>query len=390
MRGGFNTRAVQSGELRDKRIGTVVTPVFQASTFMYPNPEPGALVDKIRGEPFIYTRWNNPTTQALEEKYASLENASHALAFSSGMGAISTTVLALARRNRKILSVAELYGQTYGLFKNVLTNFGIETTFISIDQLNKGEFDPRGFDLVYTESIINPTLKVSDIMKASEITSEAGIPLVVDATFASPYNQNPLDLGAAVVVHSATKYIAGHSDTIYGLAGTNSKEYFDAMQEMRRMLGSTPDPYQSFLVMRGVKTLGLRMERHNENSTRIARFLEGNRRIAGVFHPSLENSKYHSVGRKNLRGPGGMVSFEVSGGVDAARSFMRALRIPVVASSLGGVESLVTLPIETSHRSISRELRLSLGIRDELVRFSCGIEDSQDLIDDISQALESI
>ncbi|MEM0157967.1 MAG: PLP-dependent transferase [Thermoplasmataceae archaeon] len=387
---GFNTKAVQSGELRDKKMGTVVTPIFQASTFMYPNPEPGAMLDRIRGEPFIYTRWNNPTTQALENKYASLENAENSLAFSSGMGAISSTVLSLAKSHKRIMSVAELYGQTYGFFSNVLPSMGIQVTFITLDQFNSCDFDPTGYDLVYTESIINPTLKVSDIRKASRVTADKGVPLVVDATFASPYNQNPLDIGADIVVHSATKYIAGHSDTIFGLAAMNSKDFFEKIQETRRVLGSSPDPFQSYLVMRGMKTLGIRMERHNENSLSVARYLEKNKKIRAVYHPGLEKSPYHTIAAKNLRGTGGMVSFEVSGGVEAARSFMRALKIPVVASSLGGVESLVTLPIETSHRSLGKDIREALGIRDELVRFSCGIEDSNDLIEDISQALERI
>lgn len=385
--GGFTTRAVQSGELRDTHMGTVVTPVFQASTFMYPNEDPSALKDRIRKEPYIYSRWNNPTTQSLELKYSAIEGSKFALGFSSGMAAIASSVLALARKNKRIISVEELYGQTHGVFENLLPQFGIMVDFISMDRFNSCDFDCRGYDLVYTESVVNPTLRVSDISKVSKLCIEQGVPLLVDATFSSPYNQRPLELGATVVVHSATKYISGHSDTIFGLASTDSESIFMEMQNLRRLLGSNPDPFQSFLVARGAKTLGLRMERHNKNGMEIARAVAEDHRIKLVNYPGLDSFIDHGIAEKNLSGYGGMISFELKGGVEQARKFMKNLKIPVIASSLGGVESLVSMPIETSHRSIERQKRIEMGIGDGLIRFSSGIEDTEDLIADIQDAL---
>ena len=387
---GFNTNAVQAGELRDSHMGSVVTPLFQASTFLYPNDDPTALTDRIRKEPYIYSRWNNPTTQSLEIKYSSLEGSKFSLGFSSGMAAIASAVLSIAKKHKRILSVEELYGQTHGVFENLLPQFGISVDFITIDRFNSCDFKCRGYDLVYTESVVNPTLRVSDISRVSKFCADEGVPLVVDATFASPFNQRPLENGASVAVHSATKYISGHSDTIYGIASTDSEEIFMEMQNLRRLLGSNPDPFQSFLVARGTKTLGLRMERHNRNGMEISKMLSADQKVKIVNYPGLDNFIDHGIARRNLQGFGGMISFELKGGVETARRFMKNLKIPVIASSLGGVESLVSMPIETSHRSIDPVKRKSMGIGDGLIRFSSGIEDTEDLIADIQGAFEKV
>ncbi|MCL4438618.1 MAG: PLP-dependent transferase [Candidatus Thermoplasmatota archaeon] len=388
-RSGFTTKAVQSGELRDTHMGSVVTPLFQASTFLYPNDDPTALTDRIRKEPYIYSRWNNPTTQSLELKYSAIEGSKFALGFSSGMAAIASSVLALTKKHKRILSVEELYGQTHGVFENLLPQMGIGVDFISIDRFNSLDFKGSGYDLVYTESVVNPTLRVSDISTVSKVCREQGVPLVVDATFSSPYNQRPLELGASVVIHSATKYISGHSDTIYGLASTDSESTFMEMQNLRRQLGSNPDPFQSFLVARGAKTLGLRMERHNINGMEIAKALSAEAKVKRVNYPGLESFIDHHVAERNLSGYGGMISFELEGGLEKAKKFVKHLKIPVIASSLGGVESLVSLPIETSHRSIDPKKRHEMGIGDGLIRFSTGIEDTEDLIADVQQALSA-
>ncbi len=388
-RSGFTTKAVQSGELRDTHMGSVVTPLFQASTFLYPNDDPTALTDRIRKEPYIYSRWNNPTTQSLELKYSAIEGSKFALGFSSGMAAIASSVLALTKKHKRILSVEELYGQTHGVFENLLPQMGIGVDFISIDRLNSLDFKGSGYDLVYTESVVNPTLRVSDISTVSKVCREQIVPIVVDATFSSPYNQRPLELGASVVIHSATKYISGHSDTIYGLASTDSESTFMEMQNLRRQLGSNPDPFQSFLVARGAKTLGLRMERHNINGMEIAKALSAEAKVKRVNYPGLESFIDHHVAERNLSGYGGMISFELEGGLEKAKKFVKHLKIPVIASSLGGVESLVSLPIETSHRSIDPKKRHEMGIGDGLIRFSTGIEDTEDLIADVQQALSA-
>lgn len=387
---GFNTDAVQAGELRDSHIGSVVTPIFQASTFQYPNADPGALQDRIRSEPFLYSRWNNPTTQSAELKYSALEAAEYALAFSSGMGAIMSAILSFSRKNRRILSVDELYGQTHGAFEKTLPDFGVKADFITMDQLNSGEFRCSGYDLVYTESIVNPTMKVSDIKLAAKICRENSIPLFVDATFASPYNQRPLELGASTVLHSATKYISGHSDAIYGLAAFSNNTDFNETQNLRRTLGSIPDAFQSYLVLRGMKTLGLRMEKHNANGMIISKALSAEPKVISVNYPGLEESPYREIASRNLGGFGGMISFELKSGLEGARKFMKRLKISMVASSLGGVESLVSMPIETSHKSIPSGRRKKMGISDGLIRFSAGIEDAQDLINDMQEALSGI
>ncbi|WP_010916430.1 PLP-dependent transferase [Thermoplasma volcanium] len=376
---GFNTRAVQSGELRDPRFGNVTTPIFETSTFVFPNSEKDAYIDNTRNLPYIYTRWGNPTVQAFEEKYASLEKAEHALSFSSGMGAITSVILALAERGDKILSVSDLYGQTFYFLNKVLPEYGISVEYISTDRLNSGEFKPSDYDIIYLESITNPTLKVPDIKAVSERST--GKKIIVDATFASPYNQNPLDLGADVVIHSATKYISGHSDVVMGVFSTNDKSIFDKVVVRRKTFGSNPDPIQSYLALRGIKTLGLRMEKHNKNGMELAKYLRTEPRISHVYYPDTE------IGKKVLRGFGGMISFELRPELDV-HVFMRNLKIPMVAASLGGVESLITLPVETSHSSMTKEERERIGITDNLVRFSIGIEDHVDLIDDIKQALD--
>jgi cystathionine gamma-synthase/cystathionine gamma-lyase len=386
---GFNTKAVQSGELKDQRFGNITTPIFETSTFVFPNYEKEAYIDHTRNEPYIYSRWGNPTTQSLELKYAALEGSEEGLAFSSGMAAISTAVIAILGKGGKLLSVGELYGQTQMLFAQTLKNYGFSVDFISIRDFNAGKFDCSGYSAVYTESITNPTLMVADIRNASRICGEFDIPLLVDATFASPFNQKPITLGASVAIHSATKYISGHSDVILGLVGSDA-QLFPEISSLRKSLGGTPDPLQSYLALRGLKTLGLRMAKHNTNGMELAKFLKQHKKIRKVFYPGIEESEFFDVARSNLSGYGGMVSFEIAGGIEKTRKFIANLTIASAAPSLGGVESLITLPVDTSHSKISREERLKMGIEDSLVRFSCGIEDIEDIVADFENALAPI
>ena len=383
---GFNTRAVHGGELKDPRFGNVMTPIFESATFLNPNYEPNPYMDRTRNEPYLYTRWGNPTVQSLEEKYAQLEGTEDSMAFSSGMGAISASVLGNFGKGAKILSVRELYGQTYTLFSTFLKSKGIEVDFIDVDKMNAVEFSADRYDMVYGESIVNPTLGVLDLKEIGKACSESGTPLFVDATFATPFNQNPAEFGASVVIHSATKYISGHSDIVLGLSGFSSK-FKKGFYEARKNLGASVDPLQAYLALRGMKTLGLRVKRQNETALKIARELSQNSHVERVFYPGLEEFPYHSTAKKVLKGYGGMVSFEVKGGFQEARNFMKNLRIITSATSLGGIESLVTLPVDTSHKSLSREDREKAGIKDNLVRLSVGIEDSDDLMDDLEHAL---
>lgn len=387
---GFNTEAVHSGEIRDNSFGNVVTPIFETATFMSPNRSDKPYIDATRNEPFLYTRWGNPTTQSLEEKYASLEGLDHGLSFSSGMAAISSVIFALAVKGQRIIAMNELYGQTHAFFSSYIQRFGLGCDFISIDQANNLDFDPKGHTLMYVESIANPTMKVADIQGIAGLCRDNGVPLVVDATFASPFNQHPSDLGADVVVHSGTKYISGHSDITLGLAGCVSKDHYDSIQLVRKTTGPVPDPIQAYLAARGMKTLGIRMDRQNRNAMEVARFLSENKKVISVNYPGLSDFPYHGIASRVLKGYGGMLSFEVSGGLQAARKLLSLLKVPVVATSLGGVESLVSLPVDTSHASIDPQERKRMGIPDGLVRFSCGIEDADDIIADLDSALSSL
>lgn len=383
---GFNTRAVQSGEFRDERVGNVTTPIFETSTFYNPNPNPSAYTDHTRDKAFMYTRWGNPTLEALEKKYALLDEVEESLSFSTGMGAITSTVLSLVKGGDKLLSVKELYGETFTFFTRYLPSIGINVDLVKLDDLNSGNADLNGHAAVYTESIINPTLGVCDIQMLGKQVNEAGIPLIVDATFATPFNQNPSKFGAAFTVHSGTKYIGGHSDILLGLAGFE-KRNMEKVWGKRKLFGASPDPIQAYLGLRGLKTLGLRMKAHNENASEVAKFLSEHKKVARVLYPGLEGSSYYEIAKKNLKGFGGMVSFELAGGRDSARDFARKLKLFSYAPSLGGVESLLTLPVETSHLSLTPAERKEAGIADGLVRMSVGIEDKDDLIEDLKNAI---
>ena len=386
MTSGFNTRAVQDGELRIKEFGNMTTPIFENSTFANPNESQNPATDHTRGKPYMYTRWGNPTLQSLEKKYASLDQVDEALSFSSGMAAITSSLLALLKKGDRLLSVNELYGETFLFFTKTLPAMGINVSFMSTDELNSKDIDLRKYNAVYAESIVNPTLGVCDLDHIGSIAAEAGSPLLVDATFASPYNQNPSKFHASVTLHSGTKYIGGHADIILGLAGF-SKDYLERIWLSRKTFGGIPDPLQAFLALRGIKTLGLRMKVQNQNALALARFLEQHKSVRKVFYPGLETFSYHEIAKRNLKGYGGMISFELKDGVPAARKMMKNLKICSSAPSLGGIESLITLPIDTTHGSLTPAERAKMGIPEGLIRLSVGIEDSEDLIDDFQKAL---
>jgi cystathionine beta-lyase/cystathionine gamma-synthase len=387
---GFTTKAVHKGELIDKRFGNVITPIFLSSTFLFPNEEKDAYIDPTRNKPYLYTRLGNPTFTALEEKYASLENAKYALSFSSGMSAITTTILSVINSKSRILAINQLYGQTYEFLKEISRSLNIQVDFISMSSLNSLDIPRKEYSMIYTESITNPTLQVCDIIAVSEYCKDKGINLIVDATFATPYNQRPLEFGASVVLHSATKYISGHSDVILGLFATNNKEIYDKVVENRTNLGCIPEPFSAYLTLRGIKTLALRLERQQENAMKLAKFLSEHEKVMKVFYPGLEDNEFHEIAKKVLKGYGAMLSFEIKGGYEAAKKFIKNLKLCIAAPSLGGVETLVTLPIETSHRQLNIEERKEMGISEGLVRVSVGIEDYEDIENDFVQALASI
>ncbi|MCL4323756.1 MAG: aminotransferase class I/II-fold pyridoxal phosphate-dependent enzyme [Candidatus Thermoplasmatota archaeon] len=385
---GFNTRAVGSGEIKDKKYGNVVTPIFQNATFIYPNYNDKIAKDPKTGKPYIYSRSGNPTLTALEEKYASLEGTENAISFSTGMAAITSLMMSMVGKKKEVLSILDLYGQTLSFFKNKFPKYGIGVDIVSIDKLNSIDFDLKKYDVIYAESITNPSMKVLDLKTIGELCNKNGITLVVDATFCSPYNQNPVSLGADYVVHSGTKYLNGHSDTMSGFVGSN-RDLSDVF-DIRMNLGGTMDAFQAYLIQRGMKTLGLRMKQHNESAIQIAEFLMENPHVISVNYPGLSGDKYHSIAEKNMRGFGGMLSFRVKGGLSGARKFMKGLESISAAPSLGGVESLATLPIDTSHSSVSKEDRKIMEVTDDMVRLSVGIEDAEDIKEELGKALSQL
>lgn len=385
---GFNTRAVHGGEIKDQRFGNVVTPIFENATFLQPNPSEEPYIDRTRDEPFLYTRWGNPTIQSFEEKYSLLENCKYALCFSSGMAAISSLILSQLKKGDKLLAIRQLYGQTFYLFHKILPRYGIKVDFIDIDSLNFLEIK-NNYNAVYTESITNPLIQVSDLEKISKFCKENSMKLFVDATFATPYNQRPLELGANAVLHSGTKYLSGHSDVIIGLCGTNDEFIFNELVDARKTFGGSADPLQAYLALRGMKTLGLRIKKQNENAKIIAEFLKEHPKIKRVYYPGLKDSEYHEIASRVLKGYGAMLSFELKD-PDSSVKFMKNLKIFISAPSLGGVESLITRPVETSHKSVPEEERIRMGITDSLIRVSVGIEDPEDLLEDIGEALRNI
>ncbi len=386
---GFNSRAVHAGELYIPGIGNVTTPVFEDSTYRYPNSDKNPIIDETSNKTFLYSRWGNPTVQSFENKYKSLDKMEHGIAFSSGMGAISAAILSIMKSGEKMLAINVLYGQTYYFFTKTLKSYGISVDLISVDDMNALNINKKDYKLIYLESIPNPLMDVLDLKKIGKYCKDNNIILAVDATFASPYNQNPVDFGADIVIHSGTKYIGGHSDILIGVVGCGDN-YYNNIVDMRKTIGAVPDAFQAYLAYRGLKTLGLRMERHNLNGQKIAEFLSSSNKIEEIFYPGLKTGKYYEIAKNNLKGFGGMISFKLKGGMEESHNLIKNLKIPMPAVSLGGVESLITIPAETTHSEMSEEERKKSGITDNLIRLSVGIEDYDDILDDLKNALDKI
>jgi cystathionine gamma-lyase len=382
---GFSTKAIHVGEepdFREGATGDVVTPIHLSTTF----------ARKKVDEPtagYEYTRSLNPTRNSLETKLASLENARYGFAFTSGLAAESTILLSLVKPGDHIIAFDDLYGGTKRLINQVFNNFGFEVSFVdAVDPQNVRSAIKANTKLVWLESPTNPLLKLSDIRAISEITKEHGVVLVVDNTFLSPYFQKPLDLGADVVVHSSTKYIGGHSDVLGGSVMLNNTELYEKIQYHQNAVGAVLPPFDSYLTLRGIKTLALRMERHNENALEIAHYLERHPKVKKVIYPGLESHPQHELATTQATGYGGVVSFEIDGTIDDAKAFLEKLDLFALAESLGGVESLIELPAVMTHASVAKEVREQIGISDTLIRISVGVEDVDDLIADLEQAFE--
>ncbi|GIJ29216.1 cystathionine gamma-synthase [Micromonospora qiuiae] len=381
------TLAVHAGTYEDPVTGCVGTPVFQTSTFLLDDASYSAFADGAMRDVPIYTRYGNPSQWAVQEKLAALEGSRSAIVTSSGMSATASTIFALTNAGSHIISAYDVYGGTYNLLREDMPSTGREVSFVDPNDLAAVRAAVRPeTQLLFFETLTNPLLKAPPIGALAEIAREANALLVVDNTFLTPVNMRPIAHGADIVVHSATKYLAGHSDLTAG-AVVGRRKFLDRIWAQTLRFGGTLEPLSCFLLERGMKTLALRVERQNANATEIARFLATHDRVAAVHHPEVGGPHYADLARDDYRGFGGVVSFEVRGGDDAALAFMGRLKIPYVATSLGGVESLVSMPSNTSHSSLTSGQRASIGIRPGLVRFSVGIENVRDLIDDLNDAL---
>ncbi|HEY8283249.1 MAG TPA: cystathionine gamma-synthase [Chloroflexota bacterium] len=377
---GFSTRAIHVGQPPDPATGAVITPIYQTSTFAQEAP------GKHKG--YEYSRSGNPTRAALEECLASLEGGRHGLAFASGLGA-ETTILHTLRSGDHVVAMDDLYGGTFRLFERVFRPMGLSFSYVDArdSAALQGALTPAT-KLVWLESPTNPLLKVVDIQAVAARAHQAGAKVVVDNTFLSPYLQQPLALGADVVVHSATKYLGGHSDVVGGAIILQDDELAAQLRFLQNATGPVPGPMDCFLVLRGIKTLAVRMEAHERNAGRVARMLAEHPAVERIYYPGLPTHPDHEVASRQQRGFGGMVTFVVSGGLERATAVLRRLQLFTLAESLGGVESLAEHPASMTHASIPPERRAELGVSEGLIRLSVGIEDGDDLLADLRQALE--
>ena len=379
----FSTRAIHAGDEPENPTGTVVVPIYQVSTFKQTQPSTDA--------GYVYSRTGNPTRTALERCLASLEEAEHALAFASGMAAITTIILSLLRKGDRILAVNDLYGGTRRLFTRVMQNFGVESAYVEGTNLSDFEANMSpATKIVWVESPTNPLLKIVDLQGVAKIAHGHDALLVVDNTFMSPYLQHPLRLGADIVVHSTTKYLGGHSDLIGGAVVLSDPKLYEKVQFAQNAAGAVPGPMDCWLVLRGIKTLTVRLERHCSNAQKIAEFLAGQAKVSKVVYPGLTSHPQHELARKQMDGFGGMVSFHLKGGPDACQKLLKHVKVFTPAESLGGVESLIEHPSSMTHASVPKEERDKIGLTDSLIRVSVGLEDAEDLIADLSTALEHV
>jgi cystathionine beta-lyase/cystathionine gamma-synthase len=386
----FSTRAVRAGERVDPETGAVVTPIYETSVFAFTSTQ--QLIDAVseKSSRDVYTRWSNPTITAAERKIAELESAEDCAVFSSGMAAISTAIISLVSPGDHIVSIRELYGGTVELLSNLMTKFEVLTTFV--EATNTGEMESAVRDntkLLFLETPTNPTLKLVDLSKVAEIAKRNDAKKLVDNTFATPYNQQPLRFGCSLVIHSATKYLAGHNDVTAG-AAAGSEELIEPMKKLRRILGAVLDPHGAWLMLRGMKTLSLRMEKQNANGQKVAEYLEAHPKVERVYYPGLSTHPQHSLAKRQMKGFGGVLSFELKGNLNRAVKFVDNLKLALIAPSLGGTETLVSQPSTVSHYFMNPDERRKAGISDSLIRLSLGIEDPEDIISDLAQAFEEV
>ncbi|MCX6008999.1 MAG: PLP-dependent aspartate aminotransferase family protein [Chloroflexi bacterium] len=377
----FETIAIHAGERPDRAFGAISVPIYQTSTFAFED------VDKTRG--YDYSRTANPTRKVLEDTIAQLEGGKAGFAFATGMAA-ETTVVHLLKAGDHIISGDDVYGGTYRLFKNVMHDLGLEFTFL---RMNKRQAIEQAIKpntrMIWIETPSNPLLNITDVKMVVDVARKHNILTVIDNTFATPYFLRPIEYGVDLVVHSTTKYLNGHCDVVGGAVVTTTEELTQKVQFLLNAMGTCASPFDCWLVLRGIQTLPLRMKKHEENAMAVASYLQSHKAVSRVFYPGIESHPGHDIAKRQMKGFGGVVSFELKGGIKAVNKFLRRLEVFSLAESLGGAASLAEHPATMSHVSMPPDYRAKIGISDDLIRLSVGLENINDLIDDLGQALNS-
>ncbi|MBT7039427.1 MAG: PLP-dependent transferase [Bacteroidetes bacterium] len=385
---GFNTKLIHSGDYEDQ-FGSATTPIYQTSTFAFKSADHGADCFAGRDKGYIYTRIGNPTINALEDKLADLENGYRGIVMGSGMAAVSTVYMALLEKGSHMIITSAVYGPSLAILDSHFAKFGVEYSAIDTSDMDEIEKHIRpNTKLLYLETPANPTIQITDIQAACDLAHKHDILVCVDNTFCSPYLQRPLDLGADIALHSLTKFINGHADIVGGALIAKDPDLYAKLRKTMVYMGCNMDPHQAFMVQRGVKTLSLRIDRAQESAIKIAEYLEKHPKIEWIKFPGLASFDQKDLVAKQMDGPGTMISFGVKGGLDAGKKLMDNVQLAILAVSLGGVETLIQHPASMTHAAMTKEARLAGHITDDLVRFSVGIEDVEDIIADLAQALE--
>jgi len=384
---GFSSKLIHAGGIHDEK-GSAVTPIYQTSTFKFRDADHGARCFSGEEKGYIYTRLGNPTIEDLEVTIAELENGYASLAVASGMAAVNTVYLTVLGAGDHMVSHNALYGPSRAIMEKLYPKYGIESTFIDATKIEEIEkaIQPNT-KLLYLETPANPTIGITDLKAATELAHKHGIMVCVDNTFCSPYLQRPIEFGVDIVLHSMTKFINGHADIVAGVVIAKEKEVFDELKYVMTNMGFNMDPHQAYLVRRGLKTLAIRIERAQENAIKVADYLEAHPKVEWVLYPGLKSHPQYELGKKQMDGPGAMISFGVNGGYEAGKKVMDNVKLALLAVSLGGIETLIQHPASMTHSKLSKEAKLSAGITDGLVRLAIGIEDVEDIIIDLDQAL---
>lgn len=384
----IETMCVHAGIEREK-FGSVTPPIYQTSTFEFNSAEEGAAFFGGDKKGYIYTRMGNPTIEAMENCVAELEGGVKSLGCASGMAAVSSVFTGLLKSGDHVICSSAVYGPTSTFLKSIMSKFGVETTFVNTSDLNKTEKAiKKNTTVIYIETPGNPTLDITDIHETSKLAKGINATLVVDNTFMSPILQNPLKQGADIVLHSMTKYLNGHADVVAGIIVFKNEERYKHFRSVLNHTGGVIDPFNSFLVHRGIKTLSMRMSRHCENGLKVAEYLERHPKVEWVRYPGLKSHPHYQTAVKQQKGPGGMISFELKGGIEAGRKMMNSAKLCKLAVSLGGVESLIQHPASMTHLTMGKEARLNAGITDGLVRVSVGVENCDEIIEDLDNAMK--